>query len=60
MDGARDRARVRADQELVYADTEKPFTNEQFEAEVTALKTFARQRTQFVVNAVADYRKSRP
>jgi spore coat protein H len=46
--------------DLVYADTEKPFTNEQFEAEVTALKTFARQRTQFVVNAVADYRKSRP
>ncbi len=46
--------------DLVYSDTEKPFTNEQFEAEVTALKTFARQRPEFVKTAVADYRKSRP
>jgi spore coat protein CotH len=46
--------------ELVYADTEKPFTNEQFEAEVAALKTFARTRSDYVIDAVAEYRKSRP
>jgi spore coat protein H len=45
--------------DLVYTDTLKPFTNEQFEAEVAALKTFARERPAFVVNAVADYQKSR-
>jgi spore coat protein CotH len=45
--------------DLVYADTEKPFTNDQFEAEVLALKTFARQRTAFVVGAVADFRSTR-
>lgn len=45
--------------EFVYADTLKPFTNEQFEAEVTRLKTFARARPTFVVNSVAEWRKSR-
>lgn len=45
--------------DLVYTDTLKPFTNEQFEAEVATLKTFARERPVFVVNAVADWRKSR-
>ena len=46
--------------DLVYSDTEKPFTNEQFEAEVTRLKTFARERPKYVVDAVAEFRKSRP
>jgi len=46
--------------DLVYADTEKPFSNEQFEAEVASLKTFARNRAGYIINAVAEYRKSRP
>src|SRR5262245_3697769 len=45
--------------ELVYADTLKPFTNEQFEAEVENLRKFARERKAFVVNAVDEWRKSR-
>jgi spore coat protein CotH len=45
--------------DLVYSDTFKPFANEQFEADVAALKAFARERPSFVVNAVADFRKSR-
>lgn len=43
--------------DLVYTDTLKPFTNDQFEAEVAALKVFARERPAFVVDAVADFRK---
>jgi len=46
--------------ELVYTDAEKPFTNEQFEAEVASLKTFARTRKDYIINAVAEFRKSRP
>jgi len=45
--------------DLVYQDTEKPFTNAEFEAEVVRLRTFARERPAFVVNAVADFRKPR-
>lgn len=45
--------------DLVYADTLKPFTNEQFETEVENLRKFARERQPFVVNAVAEWRKSR-
>jgi spore coat protein CotH len=44
--------------DLVYSDPQKPFTNEQFEAQVAALKTFARERPAFVVNAVANARKA--
>jgi len=43
--------------DLVYQDPVKPFTNEQFEAEVANLRSFARQRPAFVVGAVADFRK---
>jgi hypothetical protein len=46
--------------ELVYTDAEKPFTNAQFEAEVESLKTFARTRKDYIIGAVAEYRKSRP
>jgi hypothetical protein len=38
------------------ADALKPFTNEQFEAEVAALRTFARQRPSFVMAEVAQAR----
>ena len=46
--------------DLVYTDAEKPFSNDQFEEEVAKLKTFARTRPDYVINAVAKYRKSRP
>ena len=46
--------------DLVYNDAEKPFTNQQFEDEVVRLKEFARARKDYVVNAVTEYRKSRP
>lgn len=45
--------------ESVYADPQKPFTNEQFEAEVEALRDFARNRAAFVLDAVAAFRKTR-
>jgi hypothetical protein len=40
----------------VYADPLKPFTNEQFEAEVVRIRTFARERPAFIRGAVADVR----
>ena len=43
--------------DLVYADTLKPFTNEEFEAEVERLRVFARERPAFVENAVAEWRR---
>ena len=45
--------------DLVYADTAKPFTNAEFEADVERLRTFARERPAFVENAVAEWNKSR-
>jgi len=46
--------------DLVYTDPSKPFTNDQFEADVAMLRTFAQQRPKFVTDAVAEWRKSRP
>jgi hypothetical protein len=46
--------------DLVYNDAEKPFPIQQFEDEVVRLKEFARARKDYVVNAVTEYRKSRP
>jgi hypothetical protein len=45
--------------DLVYADTEKPFTNAEFEADVEKLRTFARERPAFVENAVAEWKQQR-
>jgi spore coat protein CotH len=42
--------------DLVYADPSKAFTNEQFEAEVENLRTFANRRPGFVEGAVASWR----
>ena len=42
--------------DLVYGDTQKPFTNEQFEQEVETLKAFARERPPFVEAEVAKVR----
>jgi spore coat protein CotH len=42
--------------DLVYADTQKPFTNEQFESDVEKLRTFASRRPGFVEGAVASWR----
>jgi spore coat protein H len=42
--------------DLVYADTQKPFTNEQFEAAVGDLRDFASRRPGFVEGAVASWR----
>ena len=42
--------------DLVYADTQKPFTNDEFEAEVERLRTFARERPAFVESAVGNAR----
>jgi hypothetical protein len=44
---------------LVYADALKPFSNDDFEAEVDALRTFARERSAFVTKAVEDFRRRR-
>jgi spore coat protein CotH len=38
--------------DAVYADTTKPFSNEAFEAEIEALRAFARQRPDFVAGEV--------
>ena len=43
--------------DLVYGDTQKPFTNEQFEQEVETLKVFARERPPFVEAEVAKARQ---
>jgi hypothetical protein len=43
--------------DLVYADTQKPFTNEQFEQDVEMLRTFARERPAFVEAEVAKIRQ---
>jgi spore coat protein CotH len=40
------------------ADTEKPFTNDDFEAAVEALRVFSRERADFVTKNVADARAS--
>ena len=45
--------------DLVYTDTTRQFTNADFEAEVERLRTFARERSAFVEQAVADWRKPR-
>jgi spore coat protein CotH len=42
------------------SDPDKPFTNEEFEAAVEALRTFARERADFVIKAVADARLAHP
>ena len=42
--------------ELVYTDPDKPFKNEEFEADVVKLKQFARERPAFVLNAVNEFR----
>jgi spore coat protein CotH len=42
--------------ELVYSDTAKPYTNAQFEADVEALRAFARERPAFVVKEVNAFR----
>jgi spore coat protein CotH len=42
--------------DFVYTDPERPFNNEQFEADVEHLRAFARERPAFVVNAVNAYR----
>ena len=42
--------------DAVLSDTLKPFTNEEFEAEVAALRTFAQQRPAFVLAEVAQAR----
>src|SRR5207248_212413 len=42
--------------DLVYADTFKSFTNDEFEAEVEKLRTFASRRPGFVEGAVASWR----
>ncbi len=42
--------------DLVYSDTQKPFTNEQFEQEVETLKTFARERPKYLEAEVAKVR----
>ena len=46
--------------DLVYTDPDRPFTNAQFEDEVARLKEFAKERPKFVLNAVDEWRKSRP
>ena len=43
--------------DLVYADTKKPFTNDDFEQDVQTLRTFARERPTFIETAVADFRR---
>jgi hypothetical protein len=45
--------------DLVYEDTQKPYSNEEFEAEVERLRTFARERSGFVTKAVEDFRLRR-
>ena len=43
--------------DLVYADSEKPFTNEEFEQAVESLRTFARIRPGSVVTQVNTFRR---
>lgn len=45
--------------DLVYQDVQKPYSNEEFEAEVERLRTFARERSPFVEKAVEDFRLRR-
>jgi spore coat protein CotH len=45
--------------DLVYMDTQKPFSNDDFEAEVERLRAFARERSAFVEQAVEDFRLRR-
>jgi hypothetical protein len=44
--------------DAVLTDTLKPFTNEEFEAEVAALRAFAQQRPAFVIAEVAQARSA--
>ena len=46
-------------QDLVYADLLKPYSDEEFEAEVEGLRTFARERASFVFDAVDAFRNRR-
>jgi hypothetical protein len=42
--------------DAAYADAEKAYTNDQFDTEVEALRTFARGRSAFVISQVHGYR----
>lgn len=44
---------------LVYADTKKPFSNDDFEAAVDVLRNFARQRPANVTTQVNNFRAGR-
>jgi hypothetical protein len=44
--------------DAVATDPQKPYSMEQFEADVAMLRTFAKTRPAFVVNAVAEYRRT--
>jgi hypothetical protein len=43
--------------DLAYADTEKPFTNDEFEQAVESLRTFARVRPANVIAQVNEFRR---
>jgi spore coat protein CotH len=52
----REYAQIKA---LVYADTKKPFSNDDFEAAVEVLRNFARQRPANVITQVNNFRAGR-